>query len=260
MLAAHGDDDGPDAPVDVIGPALRYLLRRGTTRRRRRKAMTSSDSAASTWPGSRCTSPTCSSVPDRTGGGIGRRLLAALFPDPGPADDVRLRRPAGAAALRPRRGWAPWWPNLYVDGAPAGLTAPPPTIAFRAAPTPPSWRCARVVVDRVSTGRRSPVLGEPAGGAAVRRPRRDEPVGDRPRPPPATWRGPLDRARGRRTDRPTRSGRCWRRSSTPPRAAADRRLRRRTEPAAPPAPRRRVPDRRPRHVHGAPRSPSTRPG
>ena len=26
-----------------------------------------------------------------------------------------------------------WWPNLYVDGAPAGLAAPPPTIAFQPA-------------------------------------------------------------------------------------------------------------------------------
>jgi GNAT superfamily N-acetyltransferase len=131
VLAAYGDDDGPDAPVDVIGPALRYLLRRGAI-----VVAAEGDDVIGfggvAWSGFSMHLTDLFILPDRTGGGVGKRLLAALYPDPGPrttfgSDDPR------AIPLYLRQGMGAWWPNLYVDGVPAGLAAPPPTIAFQPA-------------------------------------------------------------------------------------------------------------------------------
>jgi len=77
VLAAYGDDDGPDAPIDVIGPALRYLLGRGSL-------VVAEDAGqvigfgGVAWSGFSAHLTDLFILPDRTGGGIGKRLLAAL--------------------------------------------------------------------------------------------------------------------------------------------------------------------------------------
>ncbi len=131
VLAAYGDDDGPDAPVDVIGPALRYLLGRGTV-------IVADDGGqvigfgGVAWSGLSSHLTDLFLLPDRRGGGIGKALLAALYHEPGPrttfgSDDPR------AIPLYVRQGMGAWWPNLYVDGSPGTLPAPPSTIAFQPA-------------------------------------------------------------------------------------------------------------------------------
>jgi GNAT superfamily N-acetyltransferase len=133
VLAAYGDDDGPDAPIDVIGPALRHLLGRGSL-------VVAEDGADGTvigfggvaWSGFSSHLTDLFIRPGRTGGGVGKRLLAALYTQPGPrttfgSDDPR------AIPLYVRQGMGAWWPNLYVDGSPEALPAPPSAIVCQPA-------------------------------------------------------------------------------------------------------------------------------
>jgi GNAT superfamily N-acetyltransferase len=129
VLAAYGDDDGPDAPVDIIGPALRHLLGRGSlvvAADRRDGTITGFGGVA--WSGFSSHLTDLFILPDRTGAGIGKRLLAALYTEPGPrttfgSDDPR------AIPLYVRAGMAAWWPNLYLDGSPDRLPPTPSAIA-----------------------------------------------------------------------------------------------------------------------------------
>jgi GNAT superfamily N-acetyltransferase len=133
VLAAYGDDDGPDAPVDVIGPALRYLLGRGSM-------VVAADGADGAvigfggvaWSGFSAHLTDLFILPDRRADGIGKRLLAALYPEPGPrttfgSDDPR------AMPLYVRHGMAAWWPNLYLDGSPDALPEADGDLAFHPA-------------------------------------------------------------------------------------------------------------------------------
>jgi len=131
VLAAYGDDDGPDAPIDVIGPALRYLLGRGSL-------VVAEDAGqvigfgGVAWSGFSAHLTDLFILPDRTGGGIGKRLLAALYTEPGPrttfgSDDPR------AIPLYVRQGMGAWWPNLYLDGPADRLPKPPSGIGVHPA-------------------------------------------------------------------------------------------------------------------------------
>lgn len=116
ILDAHGDDDPPDSPVDVIGPSLAHLLATGSV-----AVGEDAGSGRIVGFGAVVTNGRSTHLcdlfihPDRLGAGIGRRLLAQLFVEPGPrtafsSDDPR------ALPLYARLGMQPLWPNLYLDG------------------------------------------------------------------------------------------------------------------------------------------------
>ena len=119
VLAAHGDDDGPSDPIDVIGPYLAHLHRHG------RIAVAEDDGQIAGFGSvnvNERSTHLCDLfvLPDRLGGGIGRRLLAHLFDQPGPRTTFASDDPR-ALPIYVRLGMAAWWPNLYLDGDPARL-------------------------------------------------------------------------------------------------------------------------------------------
>ena len=121
VLGAHGDDDPPGSQVDVMGPYFAHLLAAG-------RISVADD--AGTIVGFGAVIDTGRSthlcdlfvLPDRLGGGIGRRLLEHLFDRPGPRTTFASDDPR-ALPLYVRTGMAAHWPNLYLDGDPSRLPA-----------------------------------------------------------------------------------------------------------------------------------------
>ena len=233
------------------------VARRGRRRRRRRVR-----GGVDTGPGSMPPRPTCSSGPTGRARASAGRCSTARLRRRRAADDVRLRRPAGPAALRPRR-------DARRGGRASTSTVPRPGSPRRRPRSP-----VRATADAAElaalesswTGSRpadrSRLLGEPAARRRRSSSRADGPC--RRSATPAAGdaaRAACDRrvvvAPGRRPGR----GRRSRRSSAPAEGGPVAGLRPGPQPGAPAAPRRRVPDRRPRHVHGVGRtSSSTRHG
>jgi GNAT superfamily N-acetyltransferase len=131
VLAAHGDDDEPGAPVDVVGPTLAHLLATG------RLAVAQEDGRVVGFGAvaeTELSTHLCDLfvLPDRLGGGIGRRLLDHLFDRPGPRTTFASDDPR-ALPLYVRCGMAAHWPNLYLDGDPARLPPVDPGITVEPA-------------------------------------------------------------------------------------------------------------------------------
>jgi GNAT superfamily N-acetyltransferase len=131
VLAAHGND-GPILYADIVGPYVRHLVTR------HRAMVTVEDGSvvafgATVDAGVAVHLADLFVLPDRTGQGIGRPLLAALF-------DGAVRRTTFASddsralPLYVRAGLIPWWVCVYVEGAAAALPETPASMETASAP------------------------------------------------------------------------------------------------------------------------------
>ena len=185
-------------------------------------------------------------MPQNAGRGIGRALIEALFGE-APRRTTFASADPRALPLYVRAGMDPLWPNLYLEGSATQLPVARPGHAGRVRRR---GRRARARLDGRCAGGGPRVLGK---RVTVRRPVRDRGRGGpgrlRVRAGPAGARGPAaapDAAPARRRSRRPGARRPHQGGAGGP----DRHLRPRSQPGAQGAPRGRVPDRRPRPLHG----------
>ena len=130
ILAAHGND-GPITTVDIVGPYVRHIVEHGTALVGVRDDEVVAY-GATVDAGVAVHLADLFVRPDLLGQGIGRPLLEELFRGAArrttfASDDPR------ALPLYVRAGMAPLWPDLYLEGEPAGLPQMDPSLSLEPA-------------------------------------------------------------------------------------------------------------------------------